>query len=250
MSFLAPLQPSPSHAVLSRPSPPAARGRYTARLASDEATRLDAFRLRYDSYVDAGHLDPNPGREFRDRYDLLPNSRTVVLYDGACAVGSVRVCLLGRPGLVSPASETFPAELSRVLASAGDGGMAAEITRLVRSPAAADDQALVLLLYRVASFISHAERVRIALACVRRHHAPFYRRLGFTTVSEPKPYPGLTCPMALMACDLASHARGLACFPLVDPFAPGCDPLDGLLEGEPVLVSLFPLPSRSGAFGA
>ena len=213
---------------------------YLARLAVDEATRREAFRLRYDSYLDQGHIRPNRTRMFEDRYDGLPNSRIVVVHDEIGPVGSVRVCLLGRPGMVSPASEAFPAELSSLLETLPADSFAAEITRLVRSPAAADDQALVFLLYRLANYIGFVEQVALLLASVRRNHAVFYKRLGFEVASEPRPYPGLTCEMQLMQSGRKAYERSFARFPLMDPFAPGAEPLDDLLRGENVRISLLP----------
>ena len=213
---------------------------YVARLAVDDATKRDAFRLRYDSYLDQGHIELNASRLFTDRYDELDNSRTLVVYQGDDAVGSVRVCLLGRPGLVAPASEAFVSELASALVGLPSDRFAAEITRLVRSPAAANDQALVFLLYRLANYIGFVERVALLLASVRRNHATFYKRLGFEVASEPHPYPGLTCPMQLMRCDRDAYERSFAQFPLIDPFGPGADPLDGLLVGETVPVSFLP----------
>ncbi len=214
--------------------------RYFARLAAEPSTCRDAFRLRYESYLDQGHIEPNDLGLFADRYDVLPNSRTVVIYDGAGAVGSVRVCLLGGPDLTSPASEAFPRELASLLDRRRPGTFAAEITRLVRSPAAASDQALVFLLYRLANYIGFVEGVSLLLASVRRNHAVFYRRLGFEIASGPRPYPGLTCPMQLMSCDRAAYERSFVRFPLIDPFAPGAGPLGGLVRGETVPVSLLP----------
>ncbi len=240
MSFLSQLLTTPDAGAISQPSALATRGCYSARLTSDETTRRDAFRLRYDSYVDQGYLDPNPDQMFCDRYDQLPSARTVVVYDHLGPVGSVRVCLLGGEGQRSPATESFPAEVARVLDGLGRGQRAGEITRLVRSPAAANDQGLVFLLYRLANFIGFAEEVRVPLASVRRNHSVFYRRLGFTSKSEPRPYPGLTCPMELMVCDRDAYERSFVRFPLIDPFAPGADCLDDLLRGEAVQVSLFP----------
>ena len=227
-------------AEVTRSLPHRGHGRYIARLAIDPPTRHDAFRLRYDSYLDQGHINPDPSGLFEDRYDAFDNSRTIVLYDDLGAVGSVRVCLLGRPGLVSPASEAFPVELAPLLSRLPPGTSAAEITRLVRCPAAANEQALVFLLYRLANYVGFVEQVSLLMASVRRNHAVFYRRLGFEVASEPRAYPGLTCRMQLMSCERASYERSFVRFPLIDPFAPGADRLDGLYKGEDVPVSLLP----------
>ena len=217
---------------------------YYAKMATDTLTRNEAFRLRYDSYLHQGYIGPNEFGIFPDRYDELVNSRTIVVYDDDGPVGSVRVCLLGHAEYAAPASESFGAEIERMLDDLPPETFAAEITRLVRSPSSANDQALVFLLYRLANYIGFVERVVLLLASVRRNHATFYKRLGFDTVSEPRAYPGLNCPMQLMRCDRTNYERSFARFPLIDPFGPGADRLDGLLRGETVPVSFFPRVER------
>ena len=214
---------------------------YVARLALDPETRRDAFRLRYESYRDQGHIETNRTGMFEDQYDDLDNSRIVVVYDHRGAIGSVRLCLLNSPDATSPAMESFPGELARLAGRFGAGNVAAEITRLVRSPAAADDPALVFLLYRLANYVGYFERVALLLASVRRNHAVFYRRLGFAIETEPRPYPGLTCLMQLLSCDRAAYEKSFQRFPLIAPFASGSTPLDGLLGGHPVEI---PFPSQ------
>ena len=214
---------------------------YVVRMALDNATRQDAFRLRYESYLSQGHIAQNPTRMFMDAYDDIGNSRTVVVYDHRGPVGSVRLCLLDSTDAASPARESFPAELEGLLdgVGVGRGQVAAEITRLVRSPVA-DDAGLIFLLYRLANYVGHCERVSLLLASVRRNHAVFYRRLGFTTETEPRPYPGLTCLMQLLSCQRAAYERSFEHFPLIAPFASGLTPLSGLLSGESIEVRAPP----------
>ena len=218
--------------TISRPS-----NNYVVRLAVDDATRQDAFCLRYESYLSQGHIGRNPTRMFRDAYDDIGSSRTLVVYDHRGPVGSVRLCLLDTTDAASPARESYPAELERLLddVGVGSGRVAAEITRLVRSPVA-DDAGLIFLLYRLANYVGHCERVSLLLASVRRNHAFFYRRLGFTTETEPRPYPGLACLMQLLSCQRATYERSFEHFPLIAPFAFGLTPLTGLLSGKSIDV--------------
>lgn len=60
---------------------PLRQTQYSARLALDLRTRQDAYRLRYDSYLTSGYIEPNEARLFQDQYDALPNCQTIVLYD-------------------------------------------------------------------------------------------------------------------------------------------------------------------------
>ena len=215
---------------------------YSARLALDRRTKEDAYRLRYASYLASGYIRPNELGLFQDQYDDLPNSQTVVVYDEGTPVASVRTCTLAfGSGQRSPASDTFPdevRELLRAQSAIGLGGRGIETTRLVRSPAAENNQGLVFLLYRMAGYVGMRAHTQILLACVRRNHAPFYKRLGYTPVTEPRPYPGLNCPMMLMSCTRHRYDEIRSAFPVIDPYAGTTDCLDGFLSGEPVSLAL------------
>lgn len=215
---------------------------YKAQLAISEKVRHDAFRLRYRSYLAAGYIERNDTGLFRDRYDGMPNASTVVIYDGDNAVASVRTCLLARgTDLTSPASDTFPREVQALLDSNPDdafAGRAIEVTRLVRSPEAENNQGLVFLLYRMAGYVALCAHSQVHLACVRTNHVPFYRRLGYTAASEPRLYPGLSCKMQLMASDRRRYDEVRASVPMMDPLGSTTRNLEGFFAGEPVLLTL------------
>jgi hypothetical protein len=126
---------------------------YFARLALDPHTREDAYRLRYDSYLTSGFIEPNETRLFQDLYDELPNCQTTVLYNQGMPVASVRTCTLAFGSRQrSPAMDAYPSEVTELLSqqsTIGVGGRGIETTRLVRSPAAENNQGLVFLLYRL-----------------------------------------------------------------------------------------------------
>jgi hypothetical protein len=223
---------------------PLRQTQYSARLALDPQTRHDAFRLRYDSYLSSGYIEPNEARLFQDAYDELPNCQTIVIYDDGVPAASVRTCTLAfGSGQRSPAADTFPEEVRQLLSqqsSIGVGGRGIETTRLVRSPAAENNQGLVFLLYRMAGYVGMTAHTQILFACVRRNHAPFYRRLGYSPVTEPRPYPGLNCPMQLMSCTRERYDEIRTAFPVIDPYAGTTGPLDGFLSGESVSLALVP----------
>ncbi|HWX50482.1 MAG TPA: hypothetical protein VNZ61_20720 [Roseomonas sp.] len=241
-----------SRSVLAQPAAPRERrivpgtsGRgasYAARLATSAKVREDAYRLRYRSYLAGGFIGENPSGMFRDDYDDMFNADTVVLYDDEAPVASVRVCLLERgTDYTSPAMDTFPEEVSALLnANPNDAfaGRAIEVTRLVRSPEAENNQGLVFLLYRIAGYIALCHHTQIFLACVRSNHAPFYKRLGYSAASEPQPYPGLSCKMLLMASDRKRYDQIRVKVPMMDPMTDTTHNLEGFYEGEPVQLFL------------
>ena len=179
---------------------------------------------------------------FKDPYDDLPNCQTIVIYDEGVPAASVRTCTLAfGSGQRSPASDAFPEEVRQLLSpqsTIGLGGRGIETTRLVRSPAAENNQGLVFLLYRMAGYVGMTAHSQILLACVRRNHAPFYRRLGYQPVTEPRSYPGLNCPMQLMACTRQRYDEIRSAYPVIDPYGVTTGPLDGFLSGEAVSVAL------------
>jgi hypothetical protein len=218
------------------------RADYFARLALDPQTRKDAYRLRYDSYLTSGFIEPNATGQFQDVYDELPNCQTIVIYDQDKPVASVRTCTFALGfGQQSPAMDTFPEQVTALLSQhvgIGFGGRGIETTRLVRSPSAENNQGLVFLLYRLAGYIGMMAYTQVLFACVRQNHVSFYQRLGYEPVTEPKSYPGLKCPMLLMACSRPRYDEIRSAFPLVDPYAGETETLDGFLLGETIPVSL------------
>ena len=216
---------------------------YTARLATDERIAAEIYRLRYDSYLQSGHIDPDPSRMFRDDYDDRANSRSIVIYRETRPVASVRTCtLVHGTDFSSPAMDAFPDEVRGLLgpdAAVGRGGRALEITRLVRSPEAANNQGLVFLLYRLAGYVGIADGTEVILACVRRNHTPFYKRLGYQEITGPRSYPGLKCPMQLLACSRASYETIRAASPALDPYSGRNSKLDSFLHGGSVSLTLL-----------
>lgn len=217
---------------------------YVARRALDTRTRRDAYDLRHRSYLASSYIDPRPDGLFSDHYDSLPSSHTMVVYQQEKAVAAVRVCFLSSDSLnAAPAGTTFPAEVSALLADLprrGGKPQGAEITRLVRSPAAENNQGLVFLLLRLAGYLALQEDVPLLMSCVRQNHVPFYRRIGCHTASGLRPYPGLKCPMQLLACPRENYDEACAAFPIMNPFAGPEDGFDGFMEGKSVIMPLLP----------
>ncbi|MFC7555922.1 hypothetical protein ACFQU7_32345 [Pseudoroseomonas wenyumeiae] len=215
---------------------------YYARLALTDDVKRDAYKLRYRCYLNAGHIQPNSSELFKDKYDDLPNASTIVIYDDETPLASVRTCLLARgTDLTSPALETYPEEVEALLNADQDNpfaGRGIEVTRLVRSPEAENNQGLVFLLYRMAGYIALCAHSQVHLACVRTNHAPFYRRLGYQAASEPRIYPGLTCKMQLMASDRQRYDQLRHKVPVMDPLGGTTGNLNGFFLGEPVALSL------------
>ena len=221
------------------------RLRFSAQLAVTDSVRRKAYRLRYQSYLASGFIQANPTGLFQDEFDELPNSKTILIYSDGRPIGSARTCFLSKDGsLTSPARKAFPDEVDRVLRSVPDsatGPQGVEICRLVRSPEAANNQGVVFLLYRLAQdYLAKLGDIRVAISCVRQNHANFYKRLGFTAESEPRPYPGLNCQMQMLACPVQAWDAICSQFPIVSSEASRVDAYDGFLDGKEISISLLP----------
>jgi hypothetical protein len=211
------------------------------RLALQPDTRADAFALRHMSYLSQGYIDKRPDGLFSDAYDAALNCTTAVIYRGGMAVASARFCLLDREvaGTGIPAQEIFADAIDAAMA-AGEGRparrRALEINRLVRHPDHATDQMLVFAVFRIVSFMILRNDVDVAFSCVRPNHIPFYRRLRFRTVSEPRQYHGVKFATSLLALERMDYTKVLASAPLLDPARGSEEAYGRMLEGARVPV--------------
>ena len=215
----------------------------TARLALDDATKADAYRIRHESYLSGGYIDPMPGGMFSDADDLKPNSKSVVIYKWGQPVASVRMCVLDyTTGLEGwdeiPASQIFPEEVADLAASVDHGRppKLTEINRLVRHPDFATDYELVFVLYRFVGFFVAEERSDMTLSCVRRNHTPFYKRLHFEYVAGPRRYAGVKFETNLMTCRNSRYNSVLRDIPMVDTGSGPQSTYAGPLRGETINV--------------
>jgi hypothetical protein len=216
---------------------------YTARSAVNAQTRRDAYEVRYTSYLNSGYIDLRPDGLFSDEYDLLTSSHTVVVYEDEKPIASVRVCFLSSDNIdAAPAGVAYPEEVSKLLAGIPKRPtkpQAVEITRLVRSPAAENNQGLVFLLLRLAGYFALQEDVQLLMSCVRQNHVPFYRRIGCSTMSDLRPYPGLKFSTQLLACPRRNYDDARASFPIMDPMGGPPDSFDGFMSGRPISMPLY-----------
>jgi N-acyl-L-homoserine lactone synthetase len=165
---------------------------------------LDAvFRLRYDAYLAEGAIDPNPQERFSDAYDSLDNCWIFGLHMGGELVSSVRFHVISTAARRGPGLDVFPDLVSPMVES---GVTVIDPTRLVASKEASRRHPeLPYLTLRVIAMACQYFRAGACLATVRIEHEAFYRRVfGCTPICEPRPYPTLKRPIALMVTDVDS----------------------------------------------
>ncbi|MBU6419168.1 MAG: hypothetical protein KGQ79_05500 [Proteobacteria bacterium] len=218
-------------------------GGLTAKLALDAQTKADAYSIRHASYLSGGYIDPRPDGMFSDADDLLPNSRSVVIYKEGRPAASVRLCTWSNdPNLQGwndiPAARIFPEEVEALAQGVQTGKPAklTEINRLVRHPDDSNDFMLVFVLYRFVSFLVIEEGSDMMLNCVRRNHTSFYKRMHFEYVAGPRRYAGVKFETNLMICPDNRYEKLMSDIPFVATDASTKRAYGDLLAGETVKV--------------
>jgi hypothetical protein len=172
--------------------------------AHSPCLRDEVFALRYRFYRKEEAVPRNALESFEDEYDYQSNHILWVLTADERVVGSIRTTWSDPAvGEAIPEMRTYGEEIAQLVP---DGSCVLSGNRLVTEPdlSLVSSQFVLLLLRHhmmVASF-----RADWAVAAARTNHLAFYRRLlMLEKVSEAKTYPGLLCPMYLMACDFRAN---------------------------------------------
>lgn len=182
---------------------------YRLHPCETERELSQAARLRYLAYSNVEAIDANAEEEFRDAYDVRPNSRTCIVYEDDTPVASVRACVYSRERdfLHIPAFEVYMEDIEREI---GLDKTIVESNRFVIDPANVDSRQLFKVPFRFIILNILKFRSDYAIAAVRPRHAPLYRRLlNMEPISEPKRYPGINVDMIMMAGDCTTHVRSV-----------------------------------------
>ncbi len=217
-----------------------------ARLAITETVKKQAYTLRHEGYLSVGYIEAQKQGVLRDKYDNYRSSKTIVLYKNGKAAASARVCLLDPaskiPGAAEiPSNEMFGEEITELLQGLGVGnrpGRAVEITKLARHPDFMKDNDLVFAMFRMTGYLILHFDADVVLTSVRASHVPFYKRLGFQKIAEPRPYPKLNVETALMACFRSSFEGVQKTVPVMNALSSDDDIYPRFMGGE--LVPVFP----------
>jgi len=170
------------------------------RLVETEAERDEVYRLRYRAYLREGAVDPNPTQRVTDRFDDAPNSWIFGVHLDGELVSSLRITVASPAYRECPSTDVFPELLTPEL---DRGKVLIDPTRFVAEPARANRfPELPYITLRLAFVACAYFEADLGLATVRAEHQAFYRRLFMhQSISEPRDYPGLKKPIALMAVD-------------------------------------------------
>jgi hypothetical protein len=168
------------------------------RLAETAEEKDEIYRLRYRAYLREGAIMPSESQRLSDHYDDAPNAWTFGVYLSGQLCSSIRVSVVTPEWRTSPAVEVFGELLQPEL---DKGRVFVDPTRFVADPEKArlfpELPYVTVRLGYVAGVHFNAD---VGLASVRPEHQAFYRRLFLQeTWGEPRFYPGLVKPVALMA---------------------------------------------------
>lgn len=167
----------------------------------------DAFKLRYIAYRNVEAIDENEKNEFTDKYDLLKNSRTCLVYENDTAVASVRACVYSKEHdfLHLPAFEVYKEEIEKEM---GLDKVIVESNRFVIDPKEVDSKYLFKVPFRFIILNILKFDADYIITAVRPKHVPLYRRfLCMEPISEPKKYPGINVEMIMMAGDCRAFGQ-------------------------------------------
>jgi hypothetical protein len=178
------------------------------------------YALRYRAYRRADAIPASPSERFSDTFDQQPNHILWALTDGDSVVGSIRVTW-HEPGseLLIPEQVGYASAIQAVVAPQARLFAGNRFVTDIEGDAIRPQMAILLLKYLVLTSIEGG--CDWALAAVRAHHLPFYRRvLRLKQVSEARNYPGLVAPMYLTACHFPHEIERVYCSqPLLRPTA-------------------------------
>ena len=168
------------------------------------AMRDEIYALRYRAYRKEEAIEANNIEAFEDQYDHQPNNVLWALTLDEKVVGSIRTTWFD-PADPHPIPEmhAYSEEISRLVPF---GVRMLSGNRLVTEPTLAAMSAQFVFFLLMHHMVVAQKRADWAVAAARINHLAFYRRvLRLERASEGKPYPGLCCPMYLMACDFKAN---------------------------------------------
>jgi hypothetical protein len=176
-------------------------------LAESAEERDTIYRLRYESYLQKGAIQPNLNRRVIDAYDNLPNAWIFGVYVDGILEGSFRMHVSSKDYPQLPALQVFSDMLQPELDA---GKVLIDHTRFVTNPVGKPYPELAYATVRLGYMAAEYFSCDIGVAVVRDEHQHFYRRVfGYQLRTEPRPYPQLTKPFSLMTVDFPAEQENM-----------------------------------------
>lgn len=154
------------------------------------------YRLRYNSYFQAGMVKPDATGMVTDTFDDLPNSHRFGVYFDGHLVSTLRLHHVSADMPLSPSTKVFEDILLPRLAA---GETFIDPSRFaVDGEWAASLRVLPYITLRLAMVAARFFKPNVCLTAIKQEHSSFYRRVfDAECVEEGRRYPGLTMPVYL-----------------------------------------------------
>ena len=177
-------------------------------ITSDEQID-DIFRLRYQGYQEAGHIEASEAQTYSDTFDQLSSTFQIAAFDGERYVAAMRICFsepeIGGPSLPC---EMFYPEVQDIKKRAH--GPVVEVGRLAIEPSLQNYSyrtTIYAALVRSALLTCFASDVKVLLAGAQLKSQNFYQKiLGFKVTAKPRLYPPGNEPIILLSRELAASS--------------------------------------------
>jgi hypothetical protein len=185
------------------------------RLIETPEDKDHLYQMRYRAYLHGGLILPSESRRVSDRYDDAPNAWTFGIHVDGELCSSVRLHILTSEQRMSYATELFGDVLHPRL---DRGEVFVDPARFVADPEQARRfPELPYVTLRLAYLACEHFNADTGLAQVRAEHQAFYRRVFLhEAITEPRSFPNVLKPVALMASDFRSlRERVLTRFPIM-----------------------------------
>lgn len=155
------------------------------RIAATREERAAAFRLVYESYLEAGLSEPNPQRMRVTPYHLLPTTETFIAVCDGLVISTVSLVIDGQLGL--PMESVYPEEVAeqrRLGRYVGEVSCLADRRRELKRLFP-----VYIQLCRLMAQYARRRGLDGLMAAVHPRHARFYERfMAFQPVGELKTY--------------------------------------------------------------
>ena len=198
-------------------------------LARSEAEKDAVFRLRYAAYLREAAVAPNDDCKLRDRFDEQTNVFNVAVKLRGRLFGAMRICVWSQQfgSQTTPGLEVFREELAPYLHP--DAVMIDPNRFVIDAEFTKNQKAYAFLLMRISFLACIKFNATFTIASSRREHSGFYRRsFGHRQITEPRFYPGLIKPLALLVNDFPiNHQPTIDKYPF---FAPQGDDLERIFD--------------------
>lgn len=178
---------------------------FTYQLCNNKADIDAVGKLRYQCYLSVDAIAENKEKIFLDKYDALPNCKSVMIYEQDRILSSVRACIYNpEMGYTQiPSLEAYKDEISYHL---GLDKVIVDSNRFVIDSDKMDSKTFFKIPFRFMALNVLKYDCDYIITAVRKKHAPLYTRfLTFEVISEARKFPGIDVEMVLMAGDVRKN---------------------------------------------